>query len=168
MGPSGGNEAAIRVIGLGNDLLADDAFGLRVAGELRECLDATVDVVASAACGLHLLDEILGVRHLLVIDSVVTGDVRPGTLCIFHDQDVQTLAGSSPHASGLFDVLAGARRYGLPAPMDVTCITVEAQDCAAIGGAMHPAVAAAVGPAVERAVRIVREWQRCASEGRRA
>jgi hydrogenase maturation protease len=48
-----------RVLCLGNDLLADDAFGPVVARTLKELYLPGVEVVESPASGLHLLEHVL-------------------------------------------------------------------------------------------------------------
>ena len=47
------------VIGLGNEMLKDDAVGIRVAEELRGRLPADVEVRSTSCFGLSLLDELI-------------------------------------------------------------------------------------------------------------
>jgi hydrogenase maturation protease len=151
-----GNETSIRVLGLGNDILADDAFGLIVAGEIARRCGPEVEVICSASAGLHLLDDILGATRLVVIDTIVTGQSKPGTIRVFRHDDVEVLAGGSPHSCGLFDAIAKARRLGLPTPADITIVAVEGFDCTTVGGAMHPDVEAAIGAAVDLVLEILK------------
>ncbi len=141
--------AAARVLGLGNEILADDAFGILVAREIERVLPPeTVEVVSSSAGGLRLLDCILNVSRLVVVDTIRTGRAAPGTLYVLRESDLAAPAGATPHCTGLLDALQLARHLGLPAPGDVTVIAVEPADCFTVGGAMHPAVAAAIPKAV--------------------
>jgi hydrogenase maturation protease len=149
---SSGRNAAVRVLGLGNDLLADDAFGIRVACGLRSRFNAAAEVITSSSAGFHLLDDILGATRLLVVDTIQTGQAPPGTIGILTEDRVRLLPGGSPHFVGLFDVLGVARKLGLAAPSEVAIIAVEAADCLTVGGRMHPAVEAAIGPAVDLGV----------------
>jgi hydrogenase maturation protease len=134
---------------MGNEILADDAFGILVAREVQRRFGARVDVVCSSASGFHLLDDVLGTRRLLVVDTVVTGKSKPGTLRVFAEKDIRLVPGETPHGIGLFEVLRVARKLGLPAPEDVSIIGVEAWDCTTVGGDIHPDVQAAVPRAVE-------------------
>ncbi len=154
MAGSSGNSA--RVLALGNELLADDAFGLLVAEELRRRCGPGLDLVCSAASGLHLLDEVLGAERLVVVDAIMTGRAEPGTIYIFEDQQARVPAGPAPHCYGLFDALALARNAGLRAPSEVTIVAVEAADCTTLGGAMD----ARVRGAVPRAAAMVAGWIR--------
>lgn len=140
----------IRLLGLGNEILADDAFGIRVAQEAAWRLPAgEVEVVFCSASGFHLLDYLLDVRRLVVVDTVVTGSAEPGTIYVVREGEIDTAPAGAAHGAGLFDALALARRLGLPAAEDVVIIAVEAADCLTLGGPMHPAVEAAIPRVLE-------------------
>jgi hydrogenase maturation protease len=156
MGGSSGSESSIRLLGLGNEILADDVFGLRVAAAAALRFPE-VEVICSSAAGFHLLDDILGAERLIVVDTIMTGHGPPGTVRTFRDNEVQIALGGSPHASGLFDVLAKGRRLGLPVPNEVTIIAVEAADCTTVGAPMHPDVARAIEPVIECIAQLVSE-----------
>ena len=108
-----------------------------------------MDVVTSSASGFALLDEVTGARRLLVVDTVLTGAVPPGSLRVLTEDQVRATPGGSPHFLGLFDVLGAARALGMPVPGEVIILAVEAFDCMTFGGAMHAAVESAVSPAVD-------------------
>ncbi len=136
--------ARLRLLALGNDILSDDAFGLLVAGRVAGRAPGRLEVVTSSASGFHLLDHVLGVGRLLVVDVVQTGRAPAGTLYIIREEDVEVVHGGSPHYTGLFEMLAVARELRLATPAEVLILAVEAADCLTVGGAMHPAVEAAV------------------------
>jgi len=143
---------AIRVLCLGNDLLADDSFGSLVAEQIRRFAPPEVEVIATPEAGFHLLDYVLDVHRLIVVDTVMTGIASPGAIHEFHEGDLETLPGGSPHYVGLHETLALARCLGLAVAEEVIFLAVEPSDCLTVGGAMHPAVRAAV-PSVARMVR---------------
>jgi hydrogenase maturation protease len=145
----------VRVLALGNDLLADDAFGIVVAERLRDRFAGRIEVIDTAETGLRLLDHLLGVRRLVVVDTVRTGREEPGTLYILRAEDVDHARGASPHAVGLFETLEAARAMRLPAAEEVVIVAVEAADCETIGGAMTPSVRGAVETAVDRVAEMV-------------
>lgn len=140
----------LRVLCLGNEILGDDAFAVRVAGRLRELPTDGLEVVTSESSGFHLLDDILGARSLAVVDVIQTGKAPPGTLYEFRENDISPLPGEFPHGIGLFDVLALGRKLGLDVPAEVSFLAVEPHDCLTVGAAMHPAVLAAVPRTVAR------------------
>ncbi|MEK7409026.1 MAG: hydrogenase maturation protease, partial [Acidobacteriota bacterium] len=140
----------VRVLGLGNELLGDDAFGILVAHEIQRLAPDLVDVVCTPESGFSLLDYILGAPRLLVVDAIQTGRAEPGTLHEIAEGDLESAPGGSPHFVGLFETLELARKLGLPAPSDVRILAVEAADCLTVGGPMHPAVTDAIPEAVRR------------------
>jgi hydrogenase maturation protease len=146
----------MRVLCLGNDLLADDSLGGVVAGQLRQVAPPEVEVISTSESGFHLLDYVLNIQRLVVVDTVVTGAASPGTIYAFHDDELQAVPGGSPHYVGLNETIALAWQLGLPVAEEVIFLAVEATDCLTLGGAMHPAVAAAI----PRLVNMVQEMTR--------
>jgi hydrogenase maturation protease len=147
-------EAPVLVLGLGNDVLCDDAVGLRVAGEARVRLAgrAGVEVRATTEMGLALLDEIAGRQAVVVVDAVRTGRAPPGHV---HEFGGETLAGgsaSTPHFLGLGETLSFGRMLGLPMPSHVHIVAVEVADPFTLGTALTPAVEQAVPGAADRVV----------------
>jgi hydrogenase maturation protease len=120
------------VLCLGNDLLADDALGFRVARALRRDLGtrgrASVDIVETPESGFA---------------SVVTGQAAPGTVYLIEeDEDWKTTPGTSAHYVGLFDALQAGRAMNLPVAKEVVILAVEAADVVSVGGSMTEAVEA--------------------------
>jgi len=150
--------APVRVLCLGNDLLADDAFGCLAAEHLRRRVAGSVDVVFSTDGGFSLMDHLEGVSLLVVIDVVMTGKADPGTVSVFREEDLRSAPGGSPHYVGLFESLALGRKLCLQVPRDVVFVVVEAADCLTIGGAMHPAVRSALPVVTERVEEQLADW----------
>jgi hydrogenase maturation protease len=144
-GPAG---APVRILCLGNELIADDAIGYAAAAELRRRLPGT-EVVEEFTSGFYLMDSVLGAERLVVVDAVVTGAGPPGTIHVFGEQDLAVPGGSSPHYVGLFETLDLARALGLDAPSEVILVCVEVSDVTTIGGPMTPPVRAALPDLVE-------------------
>jgi hydrogenase maturation protease len=149
-------QVAIRVLCLGNDLLADDSLGSLVAEPIQQFAPPHVEVIATPEAGFHLLDYVLDVQRLIVVDSVVTGVASPGTIHEFHEDELEAVPGGSPHYVGLHETLALARCLGLPVAEEVIFLAVEASDCSTVGGAMHPTVRAAVPSVVRRVQELLR------------
>ncbi len=133
----------LRVLCLGNDMLADDAFGPVVAAAVQAKFPG-VEVVVSPASGFGLLDDLLNTTRLIVVDSVQSGGAPPGTVYCLREEDLQCPVGGSAHYVGLFEMLALARALQLSVPRDVVILAVETADCITVGGAMDPVVQEAV------------------------
>jgi len=138
----------LRILCLGNDLLADDAFGGVVAERLRRQWPS-LDVVETSVTGFDLIDYLQGASRLVVIDSVQTGTSPPGTIYSLRESDIKSLSGPSPHYIGLFETLALARKLQLATPEEVIILAVEVADCTSLGGRMHPAVQGAVSAVLD-------------------
>ena len=148
----------IRILCLGNELLADDAFGLAAAEELRRRFPQ-MDVVFTTDSGFHLLDYLAEIELLVVVDSIQTGSVPPGTLYVLRSSDMKSPSGPSPHYVGLLETLQLAKELLLNVPKDVIILAVEAADCLTLGGKMHDAVKSAVGMVADLVAEIVQNWE---------
>ncbi len=150
--PSRTAKVPVRLLCLGNDLMADDAVGHLAAHELRRFVSDEVEVVESSLTGLDLLDLILDARRLVVIDAIVTERAEPGTVHFLTEDDVESAHGASPHYTGLFEALTLGRGLHLAVADEVVLVAVEAADVTTVGGAVDPAVQAAL-PEVLRLVK---------------
>lgn len=150
--PETGVQTTTLILGLGNDILSDDAVGLRVAAGLQRRLGARRDVEVRQVCemGLALLDLIVGCREAILVDSIQTDGADPGTLREFDAADLRTRRGASPHFLGVGETLELGRLLGLAMPERVRILAIEVADPFTLGTDLTPAVAAAVGPATER------------------
>jgi hydrogenase maturation protease len=141
------------VLGLGNELLSDDAIGIVVARALRDRIPAEpggVDVVESSLAGLALLDLFFGYDRAVVVDGIRTGRRPPGEVIELTPADLDSVVAPSPHYAGLPELLAVARNLGLPFPTDVRILAVETEDPYTIGGTLSEPVRGAVEGVVER------------------
>ena len=134
-----------RLLALGNELLADDAVAVRVAGEARRLFGDKLDIVSVSLSGNQLIDYVHGVDRLIVVRAVVTG-APPGT--IHHYQD-----------RGLSNAISTARRFGLHVPAEVTVLAVEAADLLTLGGPMHAAVEAAIPRVLDALCSLLAPWK---------
>jgi len=132
------------VLGLGNDLLADDAVGILAAHELQTQLQGRADVVASALHGLALLDLFIGYDRAIIIDAIQTGKHPPGSIIEISAADLSHVYAPSPHYAGLPEMLDLAKQLGLPFPHDLTIFAIEVADIHTVGGPMTPAVRQAI------------------------
>ena len=73
------------VIGLGNDIMRDDAIGLRVTRALasHSSLPPSVEVIETGEMGLSLLDVLVDRGWVILVDSVVTSKKPVGYIQSF-------------------------------------------------------------------------------------
>lgn len=141
--------AGTRVLCLGNELLADDAFGFEVARQIAPRLPREVEVVCSCASGFGLVEHVTGCSTLVIVDSIRSG-ASPGTVHHIDSESLGPGAADSPHRVGIMQVLKAAEKLGLSVPQRVTIYAVEAADVTTIGGAMDQRVHDAIAFIVDR------------------
>lgn len=151
--PASGLKPKTLLLGLGNDILCDDAIGLRVATAAGDLLKDRehIAVALSSEMGLALLDEITGFENLMVVDAVETKNGAPGTVYELDLEDLSTLPSLSPHFLGIGEVIALGRKLGLSVPTRVKIVAVEVQDAVTVSTTMTPPLEAAV-PALAQKV----------------
>lgn len=158
------------VLGLGNELLADDAVGLLVArdvagrvaaGELGPDAGGRCAVRETAAAGLALLDEMMGFDAAIIVDAIQTGREAPGHVFEFDGADLPVLRPAGPHFVGLGETMALGRQLGLPMPEWTAVVAVEVADALTVGGGLTPAVAGAVAVAGDKALALLRHFCCC-------
>jgi hydrogenase maturation protease len=142
----------ILVLGLGNDILTDDAVGLRVVETVRERLagEADIEVKATTEMGLALLDEIADREGVVLVDSVQTGEAPPGTIHEFDSVELTRVLTTAPHFLGIGETLALGKMLGLAMPRNVRIVAIEVADPYTLGTRMTPDVEASVNGAAER------------------
>jgi hydrogenase maturation protease len=125
--------------------------GLAVVAALKKLLEAApipgVDVLASTRAGFELIDLLRDYRRAILVDCLTLPDPQPGRVRRLGLDDV---AGST-RLVNVHDLSVGvafqlAERLGIPMPMDLEILAVEAADTTTICEELTPAVAAAVAP----------------------
>jgi hydrogenase maturation protease len=150
----------ILVLGLGNDLLGDDAAGLLAARALKDLLDPEqAEVIESSLSGIALLDHFIGFQKAVIIDAIKTGNHPPGKIIELQPEDLSAVAAPSPHYAGLPEMLALAKQLSLAFPAEIKIFALEVVDPYTIGGAVSEAVTQALPDLVERVREQVRRWQ---------
>ena len=148
----------ILVLGLGNDILGDDAVGLLVARRLRVLLPGAVEVLECGGGGLELLDALEGYDRALLIDAIMTGKHPPGTILEFSDADFKKDDAPSPHYAGLPTVIRLAESLGIHFPQPFQVVAVEVENPYEVAEGLSEPVERAIPAVVERAEAIIRAW----------
>ncbi|MBM3324465.1 MAG: hydrogenase maturation protease [Calditrichaeota bacterium] len=148
---------SLLVLCLGNEILSDDGFGPEVARRLQKESepDFPADVVFAPLAGFNLLDLLTERERVLIVDTIRTGKVAPGTL---HHFPASALAPShnltTSHQINLPTALELSRRLSIKMPEVVDVLAVEAQNLETFSEQLTPPVR----DAVEEAVRFILEW----------
>ena len=142
------------LLGLGNDILTDDAIGLHVVHELQRDLAGhpAIEIRETTEMGLALLDFITGYRVVVIVDSIQTGKAPPGFLHELDSAALNQLTGRTPHFVGVSETLALGKHLGLAMPEQVRIFAIEVEDPFTLGTTLTPALQATL-PAIVARIR---------------
>jgi hydrogenase maturation protease len=146
------------ILGLGNDLLGDDAVGIIAAQRLGKIAGGCVDIIECNLAGIALLDVLVGYDRVIILDAFHSGNHPPGTVLDMSVDDLKPIPGMSPHYIGLPEVTSIGRRLGLDVPDVISIFAVEIAECLTIGGTLSKTAALSVIEMTNRAMHRLREW----------
>ncbi len=122
--------AEITVLGVGNVILSDEGFGVRVMEYLAanyEFPDNT-RLVDGGTLGIELTQYITGTKKLLILDSINSGGEKGRVFCFKNDDVLAHFEDKlSAHEVGIKDVLALLKVTG-KSPAEVAVIGTEPYD----------------------------------------
>ncbi len=146
------------VLGLGNELLTDDAVGILATRKLKLDCCGQAEFIESSMAGLALLELFVGFEKAIIIDAVQTGKCPPGTVYELKPSDLGNVFAPSPHYSGLPELLALAKELKLDFPRDIKIFALEVSDPYTVGGGLTGPVAGAFGGLVDKVKGQLKEW----------
>lgn len=98
----------ITVLGIGNTILSDEGFGVRVVEFLKKnfIFPENVSLIDGGTLGVELQHFIVGTKKLLIIDSINGGE-EPGKIFHLHDGEIlkHFTQKISAHEIGIQDIL---------------------------------------------------------------
>ena len=151
--------AEVTILGVGNVILKDEGFGVRVAEYLDHnyTFPDSVQIVDGGTLGIELTQYVTGTNKLLVIDSI-NGGAEPGTVFRFHNDAIMEHFQDklSAHEVGIQDVLALLTVTGHKIP-DVIVIGAQPFDVEA-GVGLSDGMQALLPQIVEQALKDLSSW----------
>ena len=149
----------VTILGIGNVILRDEGFGVRVAEYLDKHYEfpESVQIVDGGTLGIELTQYVTGTEKLLVIDSI-NGGAEPGTTFRFHNDDVMEHFQDklSAHEVGIQDVLGLLTVTGHKIP-DVVVIGAQPYDVEA-GVELSDGMMKLLPQMVEQALKELKNW----------
>jgi hydrogenase maturation protease len=124
------------VLGLGNEILADDGVGILAARALNEEFSGQAEIVESSLSGLALLDLFIGFDRAIIIDAIKTERYEPGSLFELSPEELGEVIAPSPHYCGLPELLSLAKEMDLEFPKEIKIYALEVEDPYTVGGAL--------------------------------
>ena len=103
--------------GIGNVLLGDDGVGPYILRLLdsRYRFGDDVELADLGTPALDLTHQIVGLRSLILIDSVASDEDAPGTVVLYRKEDIMSIAPTErldPHSPALSECLLTAEMLG--------------------------------------------------------
>lgn len=149
------------VLGIGNLLWGDEAFGVRALEAFHRAYvtPPEIELLDGGTQGLYLVQYVTAAEQLLLFDAIDYG-LPPGTLRVIEDDEVPKFTGAkkmSLHQTGFQEVLSAADLLGRY-PRRLTLIGCQPLDLENWGGPLTDPVRAALEPAVETAARVLTGW----------
>ena len=136
----------IAILGVGNTLLTDEGFGIRVIEDLERLYEfpASVSLVNGGVRGFDLIDIIWGCEYLIIVD-VVKKNGTPGTLYRLAGNMIPSVEPThrSLHQIDLLTVLSFCRN--LDRVPEMVILGVEPKDIETIGTELTPTTRSKVG-----------------------
>jgi hydrogenase maturation protease len=122
-----GTQSDILILGIGNDILTDDAIGPKIVKRLQEDLSYdNISFLTAAAGGLEILEMIKNYQQVIIIDAIKTRDGIPGTVYYLTPENFkETLHISSFHDVSFLTALKLAAKLEIPVPGRIDIIAVE-------------------------------------------
>lgn len=146
------------VVAFGNDILGDDGAALEAAQRLQQCLPDSADLVTLAESPIALLDYMPGYARTLLLDTIMTGEVPPGTVHELRPEDFDKVVAPCIHFAGLPEILLLAQGLEIPFPQEIRILALEIEQPYEFGEVLSPSVAAALADFVDRAATILDRW----------
>ncbi len=152
------------VIGLGNPILGDDGVGWKIAEEVKAQLAispnerSSIEVDCASLGGLSLMERMLGYEHVILIDSMKTGQNPVGTVSVFPLAALPNPTAShsaSAHDTSLMTALKVAQSLQIGIPKRIEVVAIEAKDVYEFSEKLSPVVESAVPKAVGRVLELL-------------
>lgn len=117
----------ILILGLGNEVLRDEALGLKIVDDLKHLSGIPgLEYAKAVKGGLEILDYLKNYRELVIIDTISTKTGRPGDIYYFTPENYrETLHLSSNHDTSFLTTLRTGETLGLNIPEKIDIIAIE-------------------------------------------
>lgn len=149
------DQPQITILGIGNILLTDEGFGVRVIEKLFDAygFPDNVAVVEGGVLGIHLLGTLSKADHLIVVDAVKNRQ-PPGTLYRLEKDELpeRILMKNSLHQTDFLETLTLCQMID-KAPETIVVLGAEPKDIETHSVELTPVVAARVDEMVTRVLQ---------------
>ena len=148
----------ILVLGLGNDIMGDDASGLIAVRRLQEIYGDTVDIFEVATAGFGLMDILEGYKKVLILDTMLSDTDSHGEVKELSKVNLTKCSTISPHYVGLPELMALAKKLDISFPEEVKILVLEINEHGVIREGLSDDIQKSIPQFVDRAGGILNQW----------
>ncbi|MEI7662544.1 MAG: hydrogenase maturation protease [Bacteroidota bacterium] len=147
------------ILGIGNEILTDDAIGLRLVDDLQACCCSPRLVFEKATVGgLEILELIKGYKAVLFLDAIKTVNGTPGDVYRMSFSDfADTLHLSNLHDVGFIEAIRLGEALGLSLPETLLIFAVEIVEDRVFSSEFTPAIESRYPRILMEAERFLRQ-----------
>lgn len=146
-------DAKTVVIGIGNAILSDDSVGIKAMHALRGAKEKKfngVEFAEVSSGGINLMEYMAGFQKAIIIDAIVTGKHKAGTVFKFIYPDMPYTRNTvSTHDMDLPMALEMGKYLGIALPPEIIIFAVEAEDTVTFGENLTKEVEISLGRVVD-------------------
>ena len=137
------NRTGILILGIGNDILSDDAIGPKLVQELEKTINRPdITFLTASIGGLELLEIIKDYNRVIIIDAIKTKNGIPGNIYYLTPAHFkETLHISSFHDISFLIALELAEKLNIPIPEQIDIIAIEIVEDLIFSDQFSPALA---------------------------
>ncbi|MCX7836071.1 MAG: hydrogenase maturation protease [bacterium] len=151
------------ILGLGNELLADDAAGILVVKELASSFffqpfEPFFETVLCSESGVTLLDYFSGYQKAIVVDSIHSPNYPVGESIEIPIDNLQVTYAPSPHYSGLTELQQLAKEMDIPFPNEIRIVAIPVEDPYTIGKPLSESTYLGIQSAKNKCLAIAESW----------
>jgi hydrogenase maturation protease len=145
------------LLGIGNDILTDDAIGPKLVKRLETNLKGGgLSFHTAAVGGMEIIEFISGYQKVIIIDAIRTKEGIPGTVSHFTPADFkETLHLSSFHDMNFLTALEFAKKLNLQLPGQIDIIAIEIVEDLTFSNEFSPIIAEKFDQIYNEVVRLV-------------
>jgi hydrogenase maturation protease len=152
-------EQEILVIGIGSDILGDDAVGLIAARELKKEFSECADIIETSTSSLDLLELVKGYDSVLILDAMRSTLYPIGTIIELSRQDFRPDVFGFGHHIGVPEVFMMADLLGISLPKDIRILAMEVDNPYVVQEFLSDYAANALPSFLEKARNLLEGWK---------
>lgn len=117
----------VLILGLGNDILSDDAIGPKLVQRLEgDISEDRITFLTAAVGGMEIMELMKDYNHAIIIDAIKTKVGVPGAVYHFTpDHFEETLHASSFHDVSFLTAIELAKKIDINLPKQIDIIAIE-------------------------------------------